>query len=144
MVGVSLLEQDLGHPKNMCAKVWFKTPVMRWTYGFGVQGHHGMGSVRWCMWGWMEFSLWSRTWGNRKPVRQSLVQNDAYDVDINFGFGVCGHLGMLLTSWCLWGRMELFFWSRDLGHPKNIFVKVWFKTPVMRWTSTLVLGSLGT
>ena len=67
----------------------------------------------------MEFSFWSMTWGNRKHVRQSLVQNAAYDVDINFGFGVGGHLGMLLTSWYLWGWMELSFWSRDPGHPKT-------------------------
>ena len=32
-----------------------------------------------------------------------MVQNDIYDGYINFGFGVLGHHGVGLTSWCLSG-----------------------------------------
>ena len=39
--------------------------------------------------------------GNRKHVRQRVVQNAGYAVDINIRFGVLGHVGMGLTSWCL-------------------------------------------
>ena len=33
-------------------------------------------------------------------MRQSVVQNAGYAVDTNFGFGVLGHVGMGLMSWC--------------------------------------------
>ena len=143
MDGVSHLLHGHGAPHHLCGNLWCKMLFMMWTTSL-VLG--SVGTLDCCSGDATCGDGWSvpsgeGTWGIQKPVRQSLVQNAAYDVDINFGFGVGGHLGMLLTSWCLWGRMELFLWSRDLGHPKNICVKVWFKTPVIRWTPTLVLGS---
>ena len=54
--------------------------------------------------------------GDRKHVRQRVVQNAGYAVDINIRLGVLGHVGMGLTSWCLsrdgW-TMELSFKSRS-------------------------------
>ena len=39
--------------------------------------------------------------GDGKHVRQRVVQNAGYAVDINIRLGVLGHVGMGLTSWCL-------------------------------------------
>ena len=60
-----------------------------------------MGFARWCLWGWMELAIWSRALGIQEHVRQSVVQNAGYALDINFGFWDLGHLGMGLASWCL-------------------------------------------
>ena len=41
------------------------------------------------------------TRGTPELVRQSVVQNAVYVVDINNGFGVQGHQGMVLARWPL-------------------------------------------
>ena len=133
MDGLILLEQGPGATENMGAKVWFRTLLMMSVdinFGCGVLGH-----ASWCLLGWMELSFGGGTWGNRKHVRQSVVQNASYAVDFNIGSGVldkqtsknlrCGnrkgleHLGMLLTRWCLLAWIELVIWSKHLGQPKT-------------------------
>ena len=52
-------------------------------------------------------------------MRQSVVENAAYDVDINFGFGVLGHLGMGLVGLCPWAMDGFAIRSRDLGQSKT-------------------------
>ena len=41
-----------------------------------------MGLARWPLWGWMEFAIWSRAWGTPELVRQSVLQNAVYDLEI--------------------------------------------------------------
>ena len=89
-------------------------------FGFGVQGHLGMGLVGLSLWGWMECAIWRRDLGYPKHVCQSLVQNAVYDIYINFGFGVLGHLEMGIVGVSLWGWMELAIWSRDRGNQKPV------------------------
>ena len=87
-------------------------------FGLKFLGHQGIGLVRWPLWGWtMEFAIWSRAlWGNH-GLRQRLVQNAVYDVDIEHDFGVLGHQGMGLARWPLWGWMEFAIWSTAWGTP---------------------------
>ena len=86
-------------------------------FGLKVLGHQGMGLVRWPLWGWMEFAIWSRAlWGNH-GLRQRVVQNVVYDVDIEHDFGVLGHQGMGLARSPLWGWMEFAIWSTAWGAP---------------------------
>ena len=121
MDGVILLEPGPGASKNMCAKVWSKRRLcggrQPWFWGpraprDGVCEvvHVGMDGV-----GLLEQGRGA----SRKHVRQSVVQNAAFDMDINIGSGVLGHLGMGLTSWCLWGMDGVLLLEQDLGQPKT-------------------------
>ena len=47
------------------------------------------------------------TRGTPELVRQSVVQNAVYDMDIKVGFGVLRHQWMGLARWPLLGWMEL-------------------------------------
>ena len=113
-------------------------------FGLKVLGHQGMGLVRWPLWGWMEFAIWSRGhWGNH-GLRQRVVQNVVYDVDIEHDFGVLGHQGMGLARSPLWGWMEFAIWSTALGHPRTCAPKCGAKCHLWCGYHTFVLGSLGT
>ena len=144
-------------------QVWCKMLLMMWTsiLILGSVGTLGCCSLAGaCGDGW-SYPSGAGTRGIQKHVRQSVLQSAVYDLYINYGEGVLGHLGMGLVRWCLWGWMELgskgtMGWgsragaSRDgsvsrleqgPGASKNMCAKVWCQTPVMLWTSTLVLGS---
>ena len=49
----------------------------------------------------MEFAIWSRDLGHPGLVRQSVVQNTVYDMDIKFGFWVLGHQELGGARWPL-------------------------------------------
>ena len=83
----------------------------------------------------MKLAIWSRALGTPKLVRQSVVENAVYDMDIKLGFGVLrhqwsGHQGMGLARWPLKGWMELAIWSRDLGHPRTCAPNCGAKRPL--------------
>ena len=137
---------DQGQPNFwhcMCAKVWCKTPAMLRTinFGFGVQGHLGMGLASWFLWGWMELFFCSRDLGQPKHVCQSVVQNAAYIVDINWFGGPWAHWDVACEV-VLVGMDGVCHLEQGPGAFNNMCAKVWFKmTPFMIGTSTLVKGS---
>ena len=133
----------LGATENLCAKAWCKMLLMMWTsiLVLGSVGTLGCCSRAGASWDGCRVSLLEQDLGIQKPCAPKCGPNAGYAVDANLGFGVLGHLGMGSVRWCMWGWMELAFWSRDVGHPENMCAKVWCKTLLLIWTSTLVLGS---
>ena len=125
MDGVSHPLHGHGAAHHLCGNLWRKMLFMMWTTSL-VLG--SVGTLDCCSGDATCGDGWSvpsgeGTWGIQKHVCQSVVQNAAYDLYINFGFGVQGHLGMGLVGLSHWGWMECAIWRRDLGYPKTCVPK---------------------
>ena len=113
-------------------------------FGFGVQGHQGMGVARWPLWGWMEFAIWSR------DLRHSWTCARK-----------CGAEGRLRCGHQIWFRSPraprdgprevaplgldgVCHLEQGMGHPRTCAPKCGAKRLLWRGHQIWVLKSLGT
>ena len=103
-----------------------------------------MGLVGLCLWGWMELAILSKDLGQPKACAPKCGAKRPLQYAHQLLFwgprapwdGVCEVVPV--------GMDGVSHLEQGPGASKNVCAKVWCKTPVMLWTSTLGLGSEGT